>query len=275
MARTFSPKDHEAGLTLVVKPIDDPERPVDAAQFLEAATKWLTSLTSFATDSGFQVRWEIAELKRSSALLEVIPIDVRTGVIADSVSKDWKKVVQQIEATGSSPKEYRSATIRDMEHFTSAANHLMVVIGGGSELVSQPITVTTQKRLKEAIDSLPAEEYKQYGTIRGRLAVLNSWNPDERWFRLKIPLAPEKQVRCVYTHETLISELGDTFEKLVDVSGLLHYRNDETWPTLVEVHTVRKLMQSSLDEFLSQSLPIPMPVGTDSVSFIRSLRDAE
>ncbi|WP_213806814.1 hypothetical protein [Granulicella sp. dw_53] len=275
MARNFSSEEHKAGLTLVVKPIDDPDRPVDAEQFLQAATKWLASLSSFASGSGLHVRWEIAELKRSSALLEVIPVDIRTGIIANSVAKDWKRIVKEIETTGIPPKDLNSTTIRDMEQFSSTANGLSVVISAGEDPTVQPITVSTQKRLKEAIGALPSDEYIQEGTIRGRLAVLNSWNPEERWFRLRIPLAPEKQVRCAYADEGLISDLGDTFEKLVDVTGLLHYKKDEIWPSVIEVRSIRKLPELSLSEFLTMMRPIPTPDGMDSVKYIRSLRDGE
>jgi hypothetical protein len=275
MARNFNAEDHKAGLTLVVRPVDDPERPVDAEQFLQTATKWLASLASFACDSGLQVRWEIAELKRSSAVLEVIPVDVRTGIIATSVSKDWKRVVKEIETTGIPPREISAATIRDIEQFTSAANVLSVAISSGDDLSIQPITVEMQKRLKEVIAALPSDEYTQEGTIRGRLAVLNSWNPEERWFRLRIPLAPEKQLRCIYTDEGLISDLGDTFEKLVDVTGLMHYKKSEIWPSLIEVRSIRKLPELSLDKFLADLRPFPIPDGMDSVRYIRSLRDAE
>lgn len=275
MARNFSTEAHKAGLTLVVKPLDDPEHSVDAEQFLQTATKWLTSLASFALDSGLHVRWEIAELKRSSALLEVIPVDVRTGLIADSVAKQWKKVVRDVETTGLSPKEISSATVRDMEHFTAAANNMTLVVSSGDDPVIQPITVSTQKRFKDAIAALPTEEFKQHGTVRGRLAVLNSWNPTERWFRLRLPLAPDKQVRCVYTDEGLISDLGNTFEKLVDVTGLMHYKDSEIWPSVIEVQSVRKLPELSLEDFLANMMPIPVPAGMDSVSCVRSLRDVE
>jgi hypothetical protein len=275
MARNFSAEEHKAGLTLLVKPIDDPERPVDAEQFLQAATKWLTSLSSFASGNGLQIRWEIAELKRSSALLEVIPVDVRTGVIADSLAKNWKRVVRQVEETGLPPQEISAETVRDIEHFAASANGLNLVISSGDEPVIQPITISTQKRFKEAVTSLPSEEYSQPGTLRGKLAVLNSWNPEERWFRLRLPLAPDKQVRCVYADEALISSLGDTFEKLMDVTGTLHYRGSEIWPYLVEVQSVRQLQPPSLDSFLAEMLPFPMLAGTDSVSCVRSLRDAE
>lgn len=275
MARNFSTEEHRAGLTLVVKPVDDPEQPVDAEQFLQAASKWLASLTSFASDSGLHVRWEIAELKRSSAVLEVIPVDINTGIIADSVARDWGTVVKEIENTGISSRAILPATIRDIEQFTSAANHLTMIVHAGDDNVPQPITINTQKRIKEAVAALPSDEYSQEGTIRGNLAVLNSWNPDERWFRLRIPLAPEKQVRCLYADEKLIAELGDTFEKVVDVRGTLHYKKGEAWPHRIDVHSIQKQTPLSLDEFFSQMQPIPLPAGTDSVSAIRSLRDGD
>src|SRR5665213_3813870 len=275
MARNFSEEEHRAGLTLVVKPVDDPERPVDAEQFLQAATKWLASLASFAADSGLQVRRELAELQRPSAVLEVIPIDLQTGLIADSVAKDWGTVVTEIESTGGSSRIMSPSAMRDLEQFTSAANHLTMTVSAGNEPQARPITVNTQKRVKEAVAALPSEEYSQEGTIRGNLAVLNSWNPDERWFRLRIPLAPEKQIRCVYANDQMIGELGDTFEKTVNVSGTMHYRKGEVWPHRVDVKTIEKLTPLSLDEFLARMQPIPLPIGMDSVSAIRSLRDGE
>ena len=275
MARNFSKEEHEAGLTLIVKPIDDPERPVDAEQFLQAATKWLTSLASFAFDSGLQVRWEIAELKRSSAVLEVIPIDIKTGVIARSVARDWSNNIREIEFSGASSRAVVPSTIRDLEQFTSVANSMSVVVSTGEDAQTQAITANTQKRVKEAVASIPEDDYAQQGTIRGNLAVLNSWNPDERWFRLRIPLAPDKQVRCVYTREDLIGALGDTFEKAVDVSGVLHYRKGEVWPHRIDVSEIRKLSSMSLTEFLDSMKPVILPPGMDSVSIIRSMRDGE
>jgi hypothetical protein len=275
MARNFNIEEHKAGLTLIVKPVDDPERPVDAEQFLQAATKWLASLTSFASDSGLEIRWEIAELKRSSALLEVIPVDVRTGIIAASVARNWKKVVRQIEETGTPPNEVRPETLRDIERFTSEGNNLAMVVSAGDERETQPITVATQKRMKEAVAALPSQEYSQEGTLRGNLAVLNSWNQDERWFRLRVPLAPDKQIRCVYKDESLIGALGDTFEKLVDVTGLMHYRKTEVWPHMVQVSSIKPVHSSSLDFFLSKMRPFNIPAEMDSVSYIRSIRDGE
>jgi hypothetical protein len=262
-------------LTLVVKPVDDPERPVDAEQFLHAATKWLTSLASFATESGLSVRWEIAELKRSSAVLEVVPIDVHTGVIAASVARDWGTVVQEIETTGRTSKPINPSTVKDIEHFTSTANDLTMVVSTGDETVSKTITLLTQKRLKEAVAGLPSDEYSQEGTIKGNLAVLNSWNQDERWFRLRVPLAPEKQIRCVYSDPGLIGALGDTFEKPVNVTGLMHYRTGEIWPHRIDVRSVQRQPALTLDEFLAKMQPVTLPPGADSVSAVRSLRDAE
>lgn len=186
MARNFNSEEHRAGLTLVVKPADDPDRPVDAERFLETATKWLASLASFASDSGHNVRWEIAELKRSSALLEVVPVDVSTGLVAASIAISWSEAVREIERSGSAPAHFRPATIRDIEQFASVASDLTTTVRAGEDSAAWPISVMTQKRLKDAVAALPSDEYVLEGTIRGRLAVLNSWNPKERWFRLRL-----------------------------------------------------------------------------------------
>ena len=275
MAQNFSAEERKAGLTLIVKPIDDPEKPVDAEQFLKAASKWLTSLASFAADTGLTVRWDIAELKRSSAVLEVVPIDVNTGIIAASVAKDWGKLVEEIESTGISSKPLRSSTVKDLEQFTAFANNLAMVVSTGDEPAAKPITANTQKRLKEAVAALPSDEYCQEGSLKGNLAVLNSWNEDERWFRLRVPLAPDKQIRCVYATETLIGALADTFEKIVTVTGLMHYKKGEVWPHRIDVRAVHKEAPVSLNQFLASMRPIPLPPGMDSVGAIRSLRDAE
>jgi hypothetical protein len=275
MARSFSPEDRKAGLTLVVRPFDDPEQPVDAERFLAAATKWLTSLSSFAADSGLAVRWEIAELRRSSAVLEVVPVDTRTGTIASSVAKDWETVMKEVERTGAPSSAILPTTIKDMEQFASTANNLTVLVSAGDEGFSTPITITTQKRLKEAAAALPAEEYAQEGTLRGYLAVLNSWNSEDRWFRLRVPLAPDKQIKCVYADETLIESLGQTFEKLVNVSGTMHYKKGDLWPHRIDIRSVKNQQPLSLDQFLANMSPVVIPHGMDSVSAIRSLRDAE
>ena len=275
MARNFSTEEHKAGLTLIVKPADDPERPVDAERFLQTASKWLASLDSFALDVGLKVRWEIAELKRSSALLEIVPVNIATGLIASSIAENWNDVVREIERTGTPPVSLQPATLRDLEQFVTTTNDLAVTVRVGDEPIVQTISANTQKRLKDAIAALPSEEYTQEGTIRGTLAVLNSWNPRERWFRLKLPLVPDKQVRCAYSDENLIAELGDTFEKTLDVKGILHYRRSEAWPFFVDVASVSKLPDITLEAVEKLIQPIVIPHGLDSVSYIRSVRDAE
>jgi hypothetical protein len=275
MARNFTEEDRKAGLTLIVKPVDDPEHPVDAKQFLETASRWLASLTTFASESGLSIRWEIAELRRSSALLEVVPIDTITGIIAQSVARGWGGAMQEMESQGFAPAGISPNTVRAIEHFAASANDLAITISSGDEHFSKPVTPQTQKRLKEAVAALPSEEYSQEGTIRGSLAVLNSWNSEDRWFRLRVPLAPDKQIRCVYDDEGLITALGSTFEKLVAVTGQLHYRKGELWPFRIDVGSIRSQEPMTLGKFLENMRPISLPVGMDSVSAIRSLRDAE
>jgi len=275
MANQSQQAELSASLTLIVKTVDDPEKPVDAQQFLQAATKWLDALVTFATDQGRQVRWEIAGLQRSSAIVEVLPVDVTTGIIASDLAKKWESAVRSIEQDGIPPESLTPKSVRAIGDFVSSISDLSVAIKTGEEPTPHQISATTQKRVMDAIAALPPEEYQLRGTVRGRLAVLNSWNPRERWFRLQLPLAPDKHVKCVYSDEKLIEELGETFEDLLEVTGDLHYHVGDAWPSYIEVDRVRHLPKtpsSSIDQLIGS---LKLPRGIDSVAYVRSLRDAE
>jgi hypothetical protein len=275
MVKKLNQRELNASLTLIVKPPDDPEKPVDAQLFLETATKWLHALATFAVEQGRQVRWEIADLQRSSAVVEVLPVDVVTGVIASDLAENWESAIRSIEQQAAPPASITPKAIRAIGEFVNAVSDLSVAIKTGGEPTPHQISPVTQKRFLDATAALPPEEYALKGTVRGRLAVLNSWNPKERWFRLQLPLAPDKHVKCVYTDEMLIEELGETFEDLLEVTGTLHYHFDDPWPSHVEVDHVRPLPKQpamSLDQLIGS---LKLPRGLDSVTYVRSLRDAE
>lgn len=118
-------------------------------------------------------------------------------------------------------------------------------------------------------------QYSVRGKLRGRLAVLNSWNPQERFFRLQIPLAPGKPVICTYRDEELVSALGAGFEGVVEVEGLFHYRREEVWPNRAEITGIRILAREQMRSLQDLVGLFRLPEGQDSVSYVRSLRDAE
>lgn len=118
-------------------------------------------------------------------------------------------------------------------------------------------------------------EYSVRGNLRGRLAVLNSWNPEDRSFRLQVTLAPGKPVNCTYRDEHLVNELGAGFEGVAEIDGLLHYRREEIWPHRAEVDAIRVLAREQVTPLKELVGILRLPRGQDSVSYIRSVRDAE
>ena len=74
------PKD-KATPTLSLKiETSDSNRPnVTADEFLSTAAKWLKSLETFAEGQGKHVKWEIVDLRKSSALIQVSPVVIKTG----------------------------------------------------------------------------------------------------------------------------------------------------------------------------------------------------
>jgi hypothetical protein len=153
-----------------------------------------------------------------------------------------------------------------------------VTLGDGTKKKPLLVTAETQRRVEQAVaaaSSAVPHEYSVRGKLRGRLAVLNSWNPDERSFRLQVTLAPGKPVFCTYRDEHLVNELGSGFEGVAEVDGLLHYRREEVWPHRAEVDAISVLGREQVASLKDLVGLLQLPRGQDSVSYVRSLRDAE
>lgn len=78
-------------LSLHVEPADDKRRNVDAEEFFALGERWLKSLKAFASDTGQQVRWEIVELKKASAFVQVRPIEARSRKPLPSLVRNWER----------------------------------------------------------------------------------------------------------------------------------------------------------------------------------------
>src|SRR4029077_741073 len=107
-----------------------------------------------------------------------------------------------------------------------------------------PITALTQRRVEEAVHRRPLDvprEYVSHGSVRGRLAVLDSWKPEERSFHLQLPLAPERHVKCIYRDAALVQSLGSGFEGAVEITGQLRYKPNQPWPYAADVDRIRVL----------------------------------
>jgi hypothetical protein len=278
-AETNAPKRATPALSLLVQPAEQRQRNVNAEQFFALADRWLKALQAFASDTGQRVTWEIVELKKSSAFVQVRPVEPQTRKPVPALVRKWDSGLREVERTGRPPRNFTANSLGALQEFVrSVPPDSAVTLGDGSKKKPLTITAKTQRRVEEAVAAVSATvpaEYSVRGKLRGRLAILNSWNPAERHFRLQIPLAPGKPVTCTYKDEHLVSELGSEFEGVVEVEGLLHYRREEVWPHRAEVDAIRVLSREKVASLKDLVGLLPLPEGQDSVSYIRSLRDAD
>jgi hypothetical protein len=252
---------------------------VDADDFFFAAEKWLRALKIFAKEQGEHVKWEIVDLKKSSALVQVQPVKVKTGRPLPALVRKWEEGFKKTEKTGKPAPKFTPESLSALHDFVfSIPANTVVSIGNGSASERHKVTPLTQRRIEQALAAFPPEPRKEYvaqGSVRGLLAVLDSWNPDERSFRLKLPLAPAKPVKCTYRDESLTTELGESFEGMVEITGRLKYKPENPWPYAADVEHISALPRKPKVSLKDLVGLVKLPEGQDSVSYVRSLRDAE
>lgn len=269
----------QLSLSLKLETTDKKRRNVDADDFFSAAEKWLRALKIFAKEQGEHVKWEIVDLRKSSALVEVQPIKVNTGKPAPALVRHWEQGLRKIEETGKPAPKFTPESLSALHDFVfSIPTNTIVSFGNGRASERHKVTPLTQRRIEQAVAAFPAEPKREYvaqGSLRGLLAVLDSWNPEERSFRLKLPMAPAKPVKCTYRDASLTAELGESFEGMVEITGHLRYRPEQPWPFAADVERITTLPRKpkiSLKDLIGL---IKLPEGQDSVSYVRGLRDAE
>jgi len=258
----------------------DRSRPnVDADEFFSSAEKWLRALKAFAKEQGVQVKWEIVDLKKSSALVEVQPVKVKSGTPAPALVRNWEEGLKRIEQTGRPTPKFTPESLSALRDFVfSVPTNTIVSIGNGHGGEGHKVTPITQRRVEQALAAFPPEpkeEYVAQGSIRGLLAVLDSWNPEERSFRLKLPMAPSKPVKCTYVDASLTAELGESFEGMVEITGKLRYRPKHPWPYAADVDRITPLPRKPAVSLKDLVGLVKLPEGQDSLSYVRGLRDAE
>ena len=275
------PKTGQAQLSLSLKleTTDKDRRNVDADDFFSAAEKWLHALKIFAKEQGEHVKWEIVDLRKSSALVEVQPVKVESGKPAPDLVRKWEQGLKKIEDTGKPDPKFTPEALSALHDFVfSIPANTVVSFGNGAESERHQVTPMTQRRIEQALAAFPPEPRKEYaaqGSLRGQLAVLDSWNPDERSFRLKLPMAPAKPVKCTYRDASLTAELGESFEGMVEITGQLKYRPEQPWPFAAEVERITALPRKPKISLKDLVGLVSLPKGQDSISYVRSLRDAE
>lgn len=272
-----TPAQDQLSLSLKLETADKSRPNVDVDDFLSTAEKWLRALKTFAKEQGEHVKWEIVDLRKSSALIQVQPVRIQTGKPVPKLVRKWDSGLRQMEETGRPVSTFSPESMSALYAFiVSVPRETVVSVGNGTSRL--PITSYTQHAIEAVVRHLPEQpraEYLAQGSIRGRLAVLDSWNPEDRSFRLQLPLNPTRPVKCTYRDVSLVSALGVGFEGMVEITGKLKYKPEQPWPFAADVDQIRVLPRKpavGLNELVGL---VHLPEGQDSVSYVRSLRDAE
>ncbi len=269
----------QLSLSLKLETTDKNKPNVDADDFFFAAEKWLRALKTFAKEQGQHVKWEIVDLRKASALVEVQPVNVKSGRPAPALVKKWEHGLRRIEETGKPDPKFTPESLSALRAFVfSIPTNTIASVGNGPASERHRVTPLTQRRVEQALSTFPPEpkkEYRAQGSLRGLLAVLDSWNPDERSFQLKLPMAPTKPVNCTYRDASLTAELGESFEGMVEVTGALRYKPEHPWPFAADVEHISTLPRKPSVTLKDLVGLVKLPEGQDSVSYVRSLRDAE
>ena len=141
----------------------DRNRPnVDAADFFFAAEKWLRALKIFAKEQGEHVKWEIVDLRKSSALMEVQPVKVKSGKPAPALVRQWEQGLKKIEETGKPVPKFTPESLSALHDFVfSIPTNTIVSFGNGPASERHKVTPLTQRRVEQAVTAFPPEPKKR------------------------------------------------------------------------------------------------------------------
>ena len=133
----------------------------------------------------------------------------------------------------------------------AAVKHLRTLaeISEGTQGHMIPVRLWVHKKpveLDPRIASIIREDfradYKDYGTIEGRLETITERSSGSLQFQIRDAMLKQK-VRCFFP-ENLLSEVFDKFRKRVEVSGVIHYRKNGM-PISIEAANVISLPDDS------------------------------
>src|ERR1039458_6176732 len=140
-----------SALSLRVEAVEPAQRNVDAEHFFTVAERWLRALQAFAHDSGQRVTWEIVGLKKSSAFVQVIPVEPRTREPIPELAKKWDSGFREVSRTGHPPEGFRPDSLGALEAFVKAVpTNAIVSVGNGRKKNVISITAEVQRRVEEA-----------------------------------------------------------------------------------------------------------------------------
>src|SRR5260370_1250482 len=126
-------------LSLKLETTDKKNPNVDVDDFLTTADKWLRALKTFAKEQGQNVKWEIVDLKKSSALIQVQPVKIKTGKPAPALVQKWEEGLRKIEQTGKPAPKFTPEALSALREFVfSVPANTKVSIGNGMPVERHP-----------------------------------------------------------------------------------------------------------------------------------------
>src|ERR1051325_3859259 len=146
----------QLSLSLKLETTDKNNPNVDADDFFLAAEKWLRGLKIFAKEQGEQGKWDIVDLKTSSALIEVQPVKVKTGRPIPTLVKKWGEGFKKTERTGKPASKFTPESLSALRDFVfSIPVNTVVSIGNGSDSERHRVTPLTQRKIEQALAAVP------------------------------------------------------------------------------------------------------------------------
>src|ERR1700677_2238283 len=132
MPNEHGPEKQQFSLSLKLESTNRKHQNVDADDFFNAAERWLHALKSFAKEQGEHVKWEIVDLRKTSALVEVQPVTLKTGRPAARLVKDWERGLAQIEKTRKPPSRCTPDSLAALSDFIMCLpSNAVVSLGNG------------------------------------------------------------------------------------------------------------------------------------------------
>jgi hypothetical protein len=110
------------------------------------------SATGVCFRYGQRVAWEIVELKKSSAFVQVRPVEPRSRKPLPGLVRQWDTGIRELERSGRPPKGFKANSLGGLQEFVqSVPSNAAVTVANSSKKKLIPINATMQRRVEEAV----------------------------------------------------------------------------------------------------------------------------
>lgn len=212
---------------------------VTPEQFMAAARAFFGSVEelgrSIAPD-GAVPKWRV-QVREGSNLLAVEPVPNANPAIVQAVYQRLDDGIRHIEKGDLEGARFPDATLKHLK-VLSELGDLKGRIPMRLWIRRKPVAVT--KEIAEVIQEDWRSDYKDYGTVEGRLTAIQEQGS------LQLLLKDEwlkQTVRC-YVPEEKLPEAFNAFRKRVEVFGVIHFRRNGI-PISVDVDKIVPLPDDS------------------------------